>query len=155
MWPYMHYTESKLKCAALAFIDFCEIIKFLHVYVCVVGGSCLIILWVTFVLPVCVAPPPPPRPRQTNVTPGLLFTGDSRRRRETDAVSVATSGNTLHTYWWISGLLIIVGGVLLLLNTRLNLQIQNVTYLKERLFWWYKKLCSFLCLDMLAACLNY
>lgn len=90
---------SVCKCAALAFIDFCEIIKFLHVYVCIVGGSCITVLWVTFVLSVC------PPPRQTNVTLGLLCRGDIRRRRETEAVSLTTSGITLHTYWWISGLL--------------------------------------------------
>lgn len=81
---------SVCKCAALAFIDFCEIIKFLHVYVYIVGASCIIIFWVLFVLSVS--------PRQTNVTPGLLCTGDIRRRRETEAVSL-TSGNNIHTYW--------------------------------------------------------
>ncbi|XP_076605415.1 G patch domain-containing protein 2-like isoform X1 [Chaetodon auriga] len=36
------------------------------------------------------------RNRQTNVTPGLLCTGDSRRRRETDAVAVTSASNPFH-----------------------------------------------------------
>lgn len=36
--------------------------------------------------------------RQTDVTPGLLCTGDSRRRREAEGVSVTTSGNTLRPH---------------------------------------------------------
>lgn len=95
--PRLNASCSVCKCAVLVFIDFCEIITFLHVYVCIVGGSCIITLWIMFVLSV-------PPPRQTNVTPGLLCTGDSRRRRETEAGSI-TSGNALHTVSWISGVL--------------------------------------------------
>ncbi|KAM8737511.1 G patch domain-containing protein 2-like isoform 2-T4 [Acanthopagrus schlegelii] len=34
--------------------------------------------------------------RQTNVTPGLLCRGDSRQRRETEAVSITSASNTFH-----------------------------------------------------------
>lgn len=45
---------------------------------------------VLFFFPLCVSL------RQTSFTPGLLFTGDVRKRRETEAVSITSSGNTLH-----------------------------------------------------------
>lgn len=97
------------------------ITTFVHVCMHIVCESCIIILWGMIVPSDCVPT------RQTDVTPGLLCTGDSRRRRDPEGVTVTTTGNTFRTYWWVSDLLtalfnVTFGGVLLL-RTRLNLEI--------------------------------
>lgn len=81
----------------------------------VVVWSCILL----FVRNICVSP------RQANVTPGLLCTGDIRRRRKMETVSVTPSGNNLHMHRFISGLL----------SLKLLLEIKSaddVEYLKGR-----------------------